>query len=144
MTLTADERSVLEAALRRRSGSAALARRARCVLLWAGGERRVDIRAKLACNDTFVTRWTKAFEFQGLAGLASLHPGRAPVQPVAKLEARVLNKTLKHKPRDGSAHWTSSKSPKPPFGRRGGDSGMNGLAPCATIAPTRRAAPSSN
>ena len=95
--------------IRKRHGSAALARRARCVLLWADGERRVDIRAKLACNDAFVSRWTKAFESQGLAGLVSLHPGRAPKQPVAKLEARVLNKTLKHKPRDGSTHWSSRK-----------------------------------
>jgi len=28
----------------------------------------VDIRAKLACNDGFVTRWTRAFELEGLAG----------------------------------------------------------------------------
>jgi hypothetical protein len=69
----------------------------------------MDIRTKLACNDAFVTRWTKAFEFQGLAGLVSLHPGRAPKQPVEKLEARVLNKTLKHRPRDGSTHWSSRK-----------------------------------
>jgi transposase len=109
MTLTADERGELEAVIRRRSGSAALTRRARCVLLWADGERRVDIRTKLACNDGFVTRWTRAFEMQGLAGLFSLHPGRAPAQPVAKLEARILNKTLKHKPRDGSTHWSSRK-----------------------------------
>jgi transposase len=109
MTLTADERAELEAVMRKRHGNAALARRARCVLLWADGERRVDIRTKLACNDAFVTRWTKAFEFQGLAGLVSLHPGRVPKHPVAKLEARVLNKTLKHKPRDGSTHWSSRK-----------------------------------
>ena len=109
MKLTADDRGELEAVIRKRSGSAALARRARCVLLWADGERRVDIRAKLACNDAFVTRWTKAFELQGLAGLVSLHPGRAPVRPVAKLEARVLNRTLKHKPKDGSTHWSSRK-----------------------------------
>ena len=35
MKLTADERGELEAVIRKRSGSAALARRARCVLLWA-------------------------------------------------------------------------------------------------------------
>ena len=56
MTLTAGERGVLEAVTCKRSGSAALARRARCVMLWADGERRLDIRAKLACNDAFVTR----------------------------------------------------------------------------------------
>ncbi len=109
MKLTKQEREELETIVRKRHGSAALARRARCVLLWIDGERRVDIRTKLACNDGFVTRWTQAFEMQGLAGLVSVHPGRVPKQPVAKLEARVLNKTLKHKPSDGSTHWSSRK-----------------------------------
>lgn len=31
------------------------------------------------------------------------------MRPVAKLEARVLNKTLRHKPKDGSTHWSSRK-----------------------------------
>ena len=107
--LTNEQRSELDAVMRKRHGNAALTRRARCVLLWADGERRVDIRSKLACNDAFVSRWTAAFDEQGLAGLVSLHPGRAPKRPVAKLEARVLDRTLKHKPRDGSPHWSSRK-----------------------------------
>jgi len=49
--LTSEQRAELDAVMRRRHGSAALARRARCVLLWSDGERRVDIRSKLACND---------------------------------------------------------------------------------------------
>ena len=57
------------------------------VQLWADGERRVDIRSKLACNDAFVTRWTSAFGEQGLAGLVSLYPGRAPKTAPARLEA---------------------------------------------------------
>ena len=100
--LTSEQRAELDAVMRRRHGSAALTRRARCVLLWSDGERRVDIRSKLACNDEFVSRWTSAFQMQGLAGLVSLHPGRAPRTPVAKLEARVLNRTLKYKPADGA------------------------------------------
>jgi len=107
--LTSEQRSELDAVMRKRHGNAALARRARCVLLWAAGERRVDVRTKLACNDAFVTRWTSAYEAQGLAGLVSLHPGRAPKRPVAKLEARVLERTLKHLPKDGSTHWSSRK-----------------------------------
>ena len=107
--LTIEQRAELDAVMRRRHGNAALARRARCVLLWSDGERRVDIRSKLACNDEFVSKWTRAFEAQGLAGLVSLHPGRAPRTPVAKLDARVLNRTLKHTPRDGSTHWSSRK-----------------------------------
>lgn len=92
--LTSEQRSGLDAVMRKRHGNAALARRARCVLLWADGERRVDIRSKLACNDGFISRWTSAYEAQGLAGLVSLHPGRAPKRPAAKLEARVLERTL--------------------------------------------------
>ena len=78
-------------------------------MLWVSGERRVDIRGKLSCNDAFVTKWTTAFDLQGLAGLVSVHPGRVPKVPTAKLEARVLNRTLKHLPRDGSTHWSSRK-----------------------------------
>ncbi len=107
--LAIEQRAELDAVMRRRHSNATLARRARCVVLWSDGERRVNIRSKLACNDEFVSKWTSAFEAQGLAGLVSLHPGRAPRTPVAKLDARVLNRTLKHTPRDGSTHWSSRK-----------------------------------
>jgi transposase len=108
-TLSEDQRTELQALTRSRHGSAAVVRRARCVLLWAAGERRVDMRKKLACNDGFITRWTGTYAEQGLPGLVSYYPGRAPRQPVEKLEARVLNHTLKRKPRDGSTHWSSRK-----------------------------------
>lgn len=104
--LTVEQHAELSGVMRKRHGNAALARRARCVSLWADGARRVDI---LACNDGFVTRWTRAYETQGLAGLTSVYPGRAPKRAVAKVEARVLDRTLKHKPRDGSTHWSSRK-----------------------------------
>src|SRR5262245_19015893 len=109
LMLTNEQRSELDAVMGKRHGNAALARCARCVPLWAEGERRVDIRSKLACNDAFVSRWTAEFDEQGLAGLVSLHRGRALRRPVAKLEARGLDRTLKHKPRDGSTHWSSRK-----------------------------------
>jgi transposase len=106
--LTTEQEEELLAVLRRRHGNAALVRRARCVLLCSQGERRVDIRNKLACNDGFVSHWTAAYADQGLPGLVSHHPGHAPKSP-AKLEAQVLSRTLKHKPRDGSTHWSSRK-----------------------------------
>ena len=81
--LTVEQRGELYAVMRKRHRNVALARRARCMLLWSEGERRVDIRGELACNDEFVSKWTAAFESQGLAGLVSLHPGRAPKLPVA-------------------------------------------------------------
>lgn len=109
MKLSPEQRGELEAVTRKHKSDAALARRARCVMLWAAGERRVDIRSKLRCNDEFVSRWTRAYDKQGLAGLVSVYPGRAPRMPMARLEARVLDRTLKHKPRDGSTHWSSRK-----------------------------------
>lgn len=51
-------------------------------MLWAAGERCVDIRDKLTCNDAFVTRWTRAYAEEGLLGLVSYYLGRAPLQPV--------------------------------------------------------------
>ncbi len=41
--LTSEQRTELDALMRKRHGNAALARRARCVMLSADGERRVDI-----------------------------------------------------------------------------------------------------
>ena len=107
--LTVDQRHELEAIVRKHNGSAAQVRRARCVLLCADNVRRVDIRTKLACNDAFITRWISAYSEQGAAGLVSLYPGRKPIRSVARVEARVLNRTLKHKPKDGSTHWSSRK-----------------------------------
>ena len=107
--LTEEAMAELQSTLRKQTGNAGLARRARCVLLCARGERRVDIRKALGCDDGFITRWSAAYATQGLAGLVSHHPGRAPLRPVAQLEARVLERTLKSKPRDGSTHWSSRK-----------------------------------
>ena len=109
MKLSEQEMAELQSVMRKQTGNAALARRARCVLLCATGVRRVDIRRTLGCDDGFISRWTRAYAASGLAGLVSHHPGRAPVRPVAKLEARVLERTLKTKPRDGSTHWSSRK-----------------------------------
>ncbi len=109
MKLNAQEMADLQSVMRKQTGNAALARRARCVLLCAAGSRRVDIRLALGCDDGFISRWTRAYAAAGLAGLVSHHPGRAPSRPVAKLEARVLDRTLKCKPRDGSTHWSSRK-----------------------------------
>lgn len=109
MKLSEQNMAELQSVMRKQTGNAALARRARCVWLCATGARRVDIRHALGCDDGFISRWTRAYAASGLAGLVSHHPGRAPARPVAKLEARVLDRTLKSKPRDGSTHWSSRK-----------------------------------
>lgn len=72
--LTAEQRGDLDVVMRRRRSAALPSLLA--AFFSAGDERRVEIRSKLARNDDFVTRWTTAYEIQGLAGMVSLHPGR--------------------------------------------------------------------
>ncbi len=109
LKLNEQEIAALRSVMRKQTGHAAFARRARCVLLCATRVRRVDIQMTLGCDDGFISRWTRAYAADGLAGLVSHHPGRAPLRPVAELEVRVLDRTLTSKPRDGSTHWSSRK-----------------------------------
>ena len=51
LKLSEQEMAELQGVMRKQTGNAALARRARCVLLCATGARRVDIRQALGCDD---------------------------------------------------------------------------------------------
>jgi transposase len=109
MNLSAIEREQLLAAARSRTVRAADARRAKLILMLEDGESRDTIMRRLECDSRFISRWSSRFLSERLAGMYARHPGRAPKQPPAKLEARVLNHTLKCKPADGSTHWSSYK-----------------------------------
>lgn len=92
-----------------RSGRADDARRARLILLLAAGQTWAAIRDKLDCNDAFIARWSKRFEAERLAGLFSRHAGQGPRTLTPRLEARILDWTVKRKPADGSTHWSTRK-----------------------------------
>jgi transposase len=109
MNLNEAERDQLAALTRSRSVGAAYARRARLILMLEDGESRDSIMSRLGCDSRFIARWSSRFLAERLAGMYARHPGRAPKQPPAKLEARVLNYTLKRRPADGSTHWSSYK-----------------------------------
>lgn len=109
MNLSAAERDQLEAIVRSRTMRAADVRRSKLILMLEDGESRGTIMRRLECDSRFLSRWSGRFLSERLAGMYARHPGRAPKQPVAKLEARVLNRTLRHKPSDGSTHWSSYK-----------------------------------
>lgn len=81
----------------------------RLILLLADGCTYVEIRAKLDCSDSFICRWRQRFSSDRSAGLFSRHAGRERFKVTDKLEARVLARTTKHKPADGSTHWSSRK-----------------------------------
>jgi transposase len=109
MNLSAAERDQLMALTRSRTVGAAYVRRARLILMLEEGESRDAIMSRLGCDSRFLARWSGRFLAERLAGMYARHPGRAPKQPPAKLEARVLNHTLRRKPADGSTHWSSYK-----------------------------------
>jgi transposase len=109
MNLTTGEREELTALQRSRTAAVAQVRRARLVLMLDEQASWSTIKRELRCDSRFISTWGNRFVDSRLAGLFGRHPGRAPLRDPAKLEARVLARTLKHKPRDGSTHWSSRK-----------------------------------
>src|SRR5258706_607856 len=109
MTLTDSERLELETRAKARTVRADSARRARLILLLAEGRTWAEIRAKIDCSDSYIDRWSKRFIADRLAGLFARHAGRQRYKVTDRLEARVLARTIKHKPADGSTHWSSRK-----------------------------------
>ena len=109
MNLSDIEREQLLTAARSRTVRAADVRRAKLILMLEDGAPRDTIMRRLECDSRFIARWSSRFLSERLSGMYARHPGRAPKQPAAKQEARVLNYTLKRKPADGSTHWSSRK-----------------------------------
>jgi transposase len=109
MNLSEAERDELSAMQRSRTLPVGHVRRARVVLLLEEGRSRESIMRELRCDSRFITTWKTRFTVDRLAGLYARHPGRAPRSDLARVEARVLDYTLKRKPRDGSTHWSSRK-----------------------------------
>jgi transposase len=109
MNLSELERDQLLAATRSRTLRVGDVRRARLILMLEDGVARETIKQTLQCDSRFISRWSGRFLSERLGGMYARHPGRAPTQPPAKLEARVLSYTLKRKPADGSTHWSSYK-----------------------------------
>jgi len=109
MKLTKSERMELEQQANARSGRADAARHARLILLLADGHTWAEIRAKLDCSDSYISRWSKRFDTERLAGMFARYAGRERYKVTDQIEARVLAWTTKHKPADGSTHWSSRK-----------------------------------
>lgn len=112
MILTENELIELQQQVSARSVRADVARRARLILLLASGHTWSDIQAKLDCSIGFIDLWSKRFVAERLAGLYSRHAGRERFKVTDAIEARVLARTTKHKPADGSTHWSTRKLAK--------------------------------
>jgi transposase len=109
MELTKTELMELQRQASARNGRADAARRARLILLLSEGRTWAEIRAKLDCSDSYIDRSSKRFAADRLAGLFARHAGRERYKVTDRIEARVLARTTKHKPADGSTHWSTRK-----------------------------------
>src|SRR5487761_2766183 len=109
IVLTDSERLELNQRAASRSGRADDARRARLLLLLEAGHTWAAARDTLDCNDAFINRWSKRFREERLAGLFSRHAGQEASTLTPRLEARILEWTVKRKPTDGSTHWSTRK-----------------------------------
>jgi transposase len=107
--LSKAERMELTQRATSQAGRADDARRARLILRLEAGETWAEICDKLACNNDFIDRWSKRFSAERLAGLFSRHAGQSAKVLTPQLEARILEWTVKRKPRDGSTHWSTRK-----------------------------------
>jgi transposase len=106
VTLSEEEREVLERWARRPKSAQALALRCRIVLGAADGEQSKEIAARLGCSTQTVGRWRGRFAKRGLDGL---HDEPRPGQPrkVTDEEVeRVIVKTLEEQP-PGATHWST-------------------------------------
>jgi transposase len=75
----------------------------------AAGKGLRQVSREERCSVNTVQLWRDRFRSERLAGFYSRHRGRQPAPQSAQLEARILAWTLKHKPSDGSTHWSSRK-----------------------------------
>ncbi len=91
------------------AGRADEARRARLILLLDAGHTWAQVREKLDCPDSFIDRWYKRFVAERLAGLFSRHAGQLATTLTPKLEARILEWSVKRKPLNGATHWSTRK-----------------------------------
>src|ERR1044071_10057879 len=91
--VNSSEREELTARMRSRTLPSEDVRRARMILMLADGESFTTIQLALGCNRSYISRWKQRFESDGLSGLYSRHPGRAPAKNATKVEAKILGKT---------------------------------------------------
>ena len=108
LSLTTEERRVLQALTRSRSAAAADVKRARLIMMLDQGLSWSAIGQRLPCTPDYISRWKGRFDAERLGGLYARHRGRAPADDTARVEARVLACTQKP-PTDGSTQWSTRK-----------------------------------
>ena len=107
ITLSPEQRTVLESQARSRSLPLRVVERARIVLLAASGQQDKEIAARMVTTPKKVSRWRKRFLALGVAGLLQdgPRPGRKPTIS-ARLRQRVVTLTTRQQP-SNATHWST-------------------------------------
>jgi transposase len=107
ITLTTEDRMLLEQQARARSLPARVVERSRIVLLAAEGKQDVEIAGQLSISPKKTGRWRQRFLDAGLKGLEkdAPRPGR-PAAITPKLVQQVIERTTQSKPRNAT-HWST-------------------------------------
>lgn len=108
ITLTDEQRILLERWSRGRRTAARLVRRAKIVLMAAAGKKNIEIAKALGVDRTIVNRWRRRFAEKGLAGIAKDAPrGGRPATQRQKLTQRIVRVTTTERPADAT-HWSTN------------------------------------
>lgn len=106
LSLTEEERTLLEQWARRRTTAQALALRSRIVLAAAKGDSNQSVAEHLRVTQQTVGKWRRRFLARGVAGLSDEpRPGVPPTISDAHIE-RVIAMTLEETPQDAT-HWST-------------------------------------
>ena len=107
ITLSANQRSRLEAVVRSRKLPARLMERSRIVLLAAAGKQNKEIAVELSMTPEKAARWRKRYLQQGLAGLEkdAPRPGRKPQISAKRVRELIRKTTLEAAP--NATHWST-------------------------------------
>lgn len=103
--LSADERSFLEAQVRRHKAARSLSDRRRMILLCAEGLQSKEVGAQLGVHEHTVGKWRRRFVRDRIEGLTDEYrPGRP--RTVSDMQvAEVIERTLNTTPKDAT-HWS--------------------------------------
>jgi transposase len=107
VTVTTEQRSILESWARGHSTPVRLMQRARIVLLAASGRENKDIAVQIDATPLLVGRWRKRFVQLGLPGIAKDAPGRGR-KPVARdaVATKIIEMTTQQRP-PNATHWST-------------------------------------
>src|SRR6202046_3768649 len=107
ITLSSEQRTLLESQARSRSLPVRVAERARILLFAADGLQDLDIAGHMGITPKKVSRWRKRFLALGVPGLQkdAPRPGRKPTIG-ARLRKRVVTMTTRQTPTNAT-HWST-------------------------------------